>query len=115
MDKTKVKVIICGTEYTITSTEDDAQYMTDLATELNDKMRALMEENQRLSVTQCAVLSALEAMDALKKSEASSENLRSQIQDYLADAAQARTDSEITKRELDRVNKELNALRKSKA
>lgn len=111
MEKIKVRVNICGTEYTITSTESDAEYVEELAAQLDEKMKGLMEENQRLSITQSAVLSALEFLDMFKKSESSSENLRSQIQDYLADAAQARTDSEITKRELDRANKEIAALR----
>ena len=90
MEKTKVKLHICGTDYTISSAEDDADYMRTIGVELDEKMHELQEENPRLSITQCAVLCAL---------------------DYLEDAARARTDSEITKRELDRVAKELAALR----
>ena len=67
------------------------------------------------SITQCAVLSALDYLDECKKAETSSENLRSQIQDYLEDAARARTDSEISKRELERMGKELAALRAKSA
>ena len=111
MEKTKVRLQICGTEYTISSAEDDAEYMKELGEQLDGKMHELMTDNPRLSITQCAVLSALDYLDAFKKAESSSENLRSQIQDYLEDAARARTDSEITKRELDRVAKELAALR----
>lgn len=111
MEKTKVRLRICGTDYTIVSTEDDADYMRALGAELDEKMRELLEEHPRLSITQCAVLSALDYLDASKKAENSSENLRSQIQDYLEDSARARTDSEITRRELDRVSKELAALR----
>lgn len=110
MEKNKVKVTICGTEYTI-SAEDDKDYLLELGTELNDKMTQLLEANSRLSITQCAVLSALEYLDAFKKADANAENLRSQIQDYLEDAARARTDSEITKREVERLGKELSALR----
>lgn len=111
MEKTKVKLHICGTDYTISSAEDDAEYMRAIGAELDEKMRELQEENPRLSITQCAVLCALDYLDAFKKAESGAENLRSQIQDYLEDAARARTDSEITKRELDRVAKELAALR----
>jgi cell division protein ZapA len=111
MEKTKVRLQICGTEYTISSAEDDADYMRSLGAELDAKMHELQEENPRLSITQCAVLCALDYLDAFKKAESGAENLRSQIQDYLEDAARARTDSEITKRELDRVAKELAALR----
>ncbi len=111
MEKTKVKLQICGTDYTISSSEDDADYMRAIGAELDGKMRELQAENPRLSITQCAVLCALDYLDAFKKAESGAENLRSQIQDYLEDAARARTDSEITKRELDRVAKELAALR----
>lgn len=111
MEKTKVRLHICGTEYTISSTEDDAEYMRGIGAQLDEKMHELQQENPRLSITQCAVLCALDYLDAFKKAESGAENLRSQIQDYLEDAARARTDSEITKRELDRVAKELAALR----
>ncbi len=111
MEKTKVRLHICGTDYTISSSEDDAEYVRAIGAELDAKMRELQEENPRLSITQCAVLCALDYLDAFKKAESGAENLRSQIQDYLEDAARARTDSEITKRELDRVAKELAALR----
>ena len=111
MEKTKVKLHICGTDYTISSAEDDADYMRTIGVELDEKMHELQEENPHLSITQCAVLCALDYLDAFKKAESGAENLRSQIQDYLEDAARARTDSEITKRELDRVAKELAALR----
>ena len=42
------------------------------------------------------------------------ENLRTQIQDYLEDAARSRTDAEISKREVEKLNKELNALKSSR-
>lgn len=115
MEKTKVKVTICGTQYTIVSEEDTPEYMQELSATLDENMRQMLEQNPRLSITQAAVLCALDAMDVCKKAESSSENLRSQIQDYLEDAARARTDSEITKRELERVSKELAALRAEKA
>lgn len=110
MDKNKVRVRVCGTDYTI-SAEDDREYLEELGKELNDKMTALLGSNQKLSVTQCAVLCALDYLDSYKKANASAENLRSQIQDYLEDAARARTDSEITRREAERLGKELAALR----
>ena len=115
MEKTKVRAVICGTTYTIVSEEDTPEYMQELAQTLDAKMNEMLEANPRLSITQAAVLCALDYMDVYKKAESSSENLRSQIQDYLEDAARARTDSEITKRELERVSKELAALRAGKA
>ncbi len=113
MDKNKVKLRIGGSDYTISS-EDDPEYVEQLGHELDAKIKELLDSNQRLSITQAAILCALDYADAFKKADTSAENLRSQIQDYLEDAARARTDSEITKREAERLGKELAALRAKK-
>lgn len=110
MDKNKVKLTIAGTDYII-STEDDAEYTENLGKELDEKIRQILKDSGRLSVTQAAILCALEYADTAKKCEESAENLRSQIQDYLEDAARARTDAEITKREAERLSRELASLR----
>ena len=109
----KSKLMIAGEEYNI-STDDDLDYVAQLGQELDKKISSLMRDNARISITQAAIVTALEYADAAKKSEITSENLRAQIQDYLEDAARARTDVEITKRELERVSKELAAAKASK-
>ena len=109
----KIKPMIAGEEYNI-STDDDLDYVAQLGQELDKKISSLMRDNARISITQAAIVTALEYADAAKKSEITSENLRAQIQDYLEDAARARTDVEITKRELERVSKELAAAKASK-
>lgn len=109
----KIRLIIAGEEYNI-STDDDLDYVAQLGAELDKKISGLMAKSTRISVTQAAIVTALEYADLAKKSEVTSENLRAQIQEYLEDAARARTDAEITKRELERVNKELAALKASK-
>ncbi len=106
----KIKLTIANDTYNI-STDDNLEYVAELGAELDKKISALMSSNSRISVTQAAIVTALEYADAAKKSEITSENLRNQIQEYLEDAARARTDVEISKRELERVNKELAALK----
>ncbi|NLO46089.1 MAG: cell division protein ZapA [Clostridiales bacterium] len=113
MKKNKISLRICGSEYIINS-EDDPEYVVALGEELDLKMRALLDQNSRLSVTQAAILCALNFADDFKKADTSAENLRSQIQDYLEDAERAMTDSEITKREVERLGKELASLRAKK-
>ncbi len=110
MEKNRVRLSINGNDYFIT-TDDDVDYVADLGKELDETIRKLMKENSRLSITQAAILCALDYADFAKKAEISAENLRSQIQDYLEDAARARTDAEITRRESERLSKELAALR----
>ena len=109
----KIKLLIAGEEYNI-ATDNDLDYVAELGAELDSKISGLMSNNFRISVTQAAIVTALEYADLAKKSEQTSENLRGQIQEYLEDAARARTDAEITKRELERVTKELAAFKASR-
>lgn len=109
----KIKLIIANEEYNI-STDNDLDYVAQLGEELNRRITDIISGSSRISVTQAAILTALEYADVAKKGETTSENLRGQIQEYLEDAARARTDAEIAKRELERVSKELAALKSSK-
>lgn len=109
----KIKIIIANEEYNI-STDNDLEYVAQLGEELNQRITAIMANSTRISVTQAAILTALEYADASKKGDVASENLRGQIQEYLEDAARARTDAEIAKRELERVSKELSAFKAAK-
>ena len=102
----KIKLIIAGEEYNI-ATDDDLDYVAQLGAELDKKISTLLHDNDRISVTQAAIVTALEYADSAKKCESTSENLRNQIQGYLEDAARARTDAEISKRECERLAKEL--------
>ncbi len=109
----KIKLKIGNDEYSIV-TDDNLEYVAQLGAELDKKITALMRENERISVTQAAILTALECADAAKKSEMTSENLRGQIQEYLEDSARARTDVEIMKRENERLLKEIASFKAAK-
>lgn len=105
MEKKKVKLTICGAEYVISS-EEESKYMIELGNEVDKKISTILKQNPRISITQAAVLAALEFADAEKKALSDSGQLRSQIQDYLNDAGSARTECEIAVREADRIAKE---------
>ena len=85
MTKNKVHVKIGGASYTIV-TEDEAEYVEALADEISENMRAIINSNPSLSMTQAAVLVALDNADASKKATASADNLRAQIKDILRTA-----------------------------
>ncbi len=106
MDKNKIRLNICGTDYSIT-TEDDPKYVLALGDELDAVLTKTLRENSRLSVTQAAILAALEYADMYKKAEVSADNLRSQIKEYLEDSARSKMDAEIAKREVERLTREL--------
>ena len=81
----KVRVNIAGTPYAIATT-DPEKYIQALAKKLDEDITKLLDENENLSVTKAAVFCAMDYLDEYRKSAGSAENMRSQIQDYIADA-----------------------------
>ncbi len=75
MNKNKVQVRIGGASYTIV-TEDDSEYVEELAEFLNNEIRSICNANPTLSITQAAVLVALDQADACRKASAGADNLR---------------------------------------
>lgn len=108
MIKNRVKLTIGGAEYAIV-TEDDVAYVTELGAELNEALENTMKENPRISTTQAAVLVALQYADDYKKANISSDNLRSQIKDYLDDAASAKSKADWARHEAENAKRELEA------
>ena len=105
MEKNKVKLTICGAEYVIASGEEN-KYMIELGNEVDEKITSILRQNPRISVTQAAVLAALEFADAEKKATSDAEKLRSRIQEYLEDSSRDKLNCEIATREADRIAKE---------
>lgn len=108
MIKNRVKLTIGGAEYAII-TEDDISYVNELGAELNEALERTMKENPRISTTQAAVLVALQYADEFKKANISSDNLRSQIKDYLDDAASAKSKADWARHEAENAKRELEA------
>lgn len=106
MSKSKVTVNIAGMNFSLVS-EDEPAYVEELASELSAKIEELVASNPSISVSQAAILVALDSEDELKKHNNSSDNLRSQIKDYLEDAARARMEAENYKRELEKLKAQL--------
>ena len=70
----KIRLLIAGEEYNL-STDDDLDYVAALGAELDKKISTLMSSNTRISVTQAAIVTALEFADEAKKCEITAENL----------------------------------------
>ena len=66
MAKNRVHLKIGGSAYTVL-TDDAPEYVEELAEELDKEMRSIINENPSLSVTQAAVLTALDKADTCKK------------------------------------------------
>lgn len=103
MEKNKVSLKIAGSDYYIVSEEQPA-YMHELAQDVDSKISDILKSGN-LSITQAAILAALEFADDAKKNKASADNLRSQLKEYLEDAAKAKGERDFYKRELDKVTK----------
>lgn len=110
MEKNRVRLLIGGSEFLI-STEDEMDYVVSLGAELDERVKKICQDNPRVSLTQAAILVALDYADECKKAVSSADNLRAQIKDYLEDSARARMEADVSRREIERLNRELSTLR----
>lgn len=110
MSKNRVKLNICGTDYTIISDEKE-EYMEEIAREINSTMNMTLKNNMRVSVTMAAVLAALRYCDESKKSMADADNLRTQIKDYLEESVEARMHADEARNEVLKLDKEIKNLK----
>ncbi|MBQ8612221.1 MAG: cell division protein ZapA [Oscillospiraceae bacterium] len=99
MAMNRVKIEICGTPYLL-AVEGEPEYYEELAKDLNAKMQGLLDSSDRITVTGAAVLTALDYLDELRRSNDGADNLRSQLKGYLEDALSAKATAENAAREL---------------
>ncbi len=107
MDKKVHKLNIAGEEYRIVS-DESTEYMQDLAREVDAKMTTILRSSH-VSTTQAAILVALQYADDATKNSGNADTLRSQLKAYLEDAAQAKSERDFYKRELERIKAVNNA------
>lgn len=105
--KNKLTVRIHNKDYTLMS-DETKEYTDRLALALDSRMKAMLKKAPSLSVTDAAALTALDCMDELAKANQNIENIRTQIKDYVDDAAKSRQKYEEAQREI-RTLKEKNA------
>ena len=94
----RIKIRIYNKEYNL-FTEETEEYSSALASELDSKMRGLIDKNSAVSPCDAAVLCALDALDAAKKEKESADNMRAQIRKYSDEALEANKRLEIEKKE----------------
>lgn len=110
MMKKRVKITVCGTDYWI-CTDKSAEYTEELGREIDENMRDMLEKNTCLSMTQAAILNALAILDSYHEAESSADNLRTKVAEYLDDASKARSETDVFRREVERLNVEVRRLR----
>ena len=94
----KFKLNICGSEYTISS-DEAAGYMQELGAQVDTTMRNLLNGNDRITLMQAAILTALMNADAAKKANDSADNLRDQMRDFISENAHARQEADAARRD----------------
>lgn len=110
----KVRVTIAGAPYAIATTDTES-YITSLAKKLDEDITKLLDDNGNLSLSKAAVFCAMDYLDEYRKSAGSAENMRSQIQDYIADAAKAKLAEDKVRAENEVIQRENAALREQLA
>ena len=110
----KVRETIAGAPYAIATTDTES-YITSLAKKLDEDITKLLDDNGNLSLSKAAVFCAMDYLDEYRKSAGSAENMRSQIQDYIADAAKAKLAEDKVRAENEVLQRENAALREQLA
>ena len=105
---------IAGAPYAIATTDTES-YITSLAKKLDEDITKLLDDNGNLSLSKAAVFCAMDYLDEYRKSAGSAENMRSQIQDYIADAAKAKLAEDKVRAENEVLQRENAALREQLA
>ena len=107
--KNRVKLVIGGSEYVISSDEEES-YVLEIGEEVERHMATVMAANPHISTTMASTLCALDYCDAARKAGESSDNLRLQMKDYIEDNARLRMESDEQKRALLEIKREVQAL-----
>lgn len=107
MPSRKVRLEIGGSSYVV-STNDSEEYLLGLAERLDQDINKIMVETPNASVTAAAVITALGYLDEAEHNAFGADNMRAQLQDYLEDAAKSKLAAEESRREVERLRKELN-------
>ena len=108
--KNKVRLNVCGTDYYITS-EDDESYIRSIGDDVDARMTQMMAGSDRVSTTMAAVLCALSYADECRKAQAAADGLRSQIRSYVEESERAHLEAEEARREIERLRRELQGVR----
>ncbi len=105
----KVRFEVLGSTYVI-STQDESSYVVELAQKLEEDIKTILESSPGASGLAATIISAMGYLDEAKKSAKSLDNMRTQIKEYLQESAKAKDAADETKRELERLRKEVEYL-----
>ena len=108
----KITINICGEEYTFAA-EEAPSYMQKVAAMVDTRMREILQTTH-VSITDAAVLAAVNIADEYLKCQSSAENLRSQLKGYLDESTKAKNEASELRREVFRLQQQLDKLGRDK-
>ena len=103
-------VRIGGFELSLYSSET-AEYTKKIADEVDRRIKEITSVNPSISLTNASLLVAMDLADELLKLETGSDNMRSQLKDYLDDTTKALAERDEARRMAERLKDELLALK----
>ncbi|MCQ2464702.1 MAG: cell division protein ZapA [Oscillospiraceae bacterium] len=98
----RVKVLICGKEYTL-QTDEEPSYVFTLARKLEKNIAELVGANSNLSVYSASVRIALSTLDEMHHCSDDNDNLRTQLKNYADEASRARLERDSALREVEQL------------
>lgn len=101
--KNRITVTIGSRDYTLIAQEEES-YVRKVASHVEEKMEEMMRSS-RLSVTDAAIMTALNIADDYFKMVETSENLRTQLKEYLEEASKMKLELSEAKRALFKLQK----------
>ncbi len=95
-----VKVIICGKEYKL-KTSESPNYVFALARTLETKVNDIMNSGSGSSPYTASIMVALSALDDLSKANQHLDNIRNQTKEYVDEAGRARIERDAALKEIE--------------
>ena len=103
-------VRIGGFDLSLYSSES-AEYTNMIATEVDRRVKEITSVNPSISLTNAALLVAMDLADELFKLETGTDNMRAQLKDYLDDTTKALAERDKARRMAERLKDELLTLK----
>ncbi|MBQ6809309.1 MAG: cell division protein ZapA [Clostridia bacterium] len=103
-------VRIGGFDLSLYSSES-AEYTNMIATEVDRRVKEITSVNPSISLTNAALLVAMDLADELFKLETGTDNMRAQLKDYLDDTTKALAERDEARRMAERLKDELLTLK----
>lgn len=105
MKRNRVVLHICDMDFPV-ATDNPIDEVRALGVELDEKMREILKSSKRISITQAAILTALEYAEKSSKTGGNVDALRAQLSEYLQDSEESKLNLELAKRENAALKKE---------